>query len=49
VLTVPIEKNMSFTIFFCSHKLTFILCFSSTSISSGFFPTKLYMSISSKN
>jgi hypothetical protein len=30
VLTVPIENNMIFTIFFYSHKLTFIVCFSST-------------------
>jgi hypothetical protein len=30
VLTIPIEKNMIFTIFQNSHKLTFVLCFSST-------------------
>jgi hypothetical protein len=49
VLTVPIEKNMIFTIIFYSHKLTFVLCFSSTPVSLGFFSTKLYMSISSKS
>jgi hypothetical protein len=49
VLTVPIEKNMICTIFLNSHKLTFVLCFSSTPISLGFFLTKLYMSFSSKN
>jgi hypothetical protein len=30
VLTIPIEKNMIFTIFQNSHKLIFVLCFSST-------------------
>jgi hypothetical protein len=49
VLTVPIGKNMIFTIFFNSHKLTFVLCFSSTPLSLGFFSTKLHMSYSSKN
>jgi hypothetical protein len=49
VLTVPIEKNMIFTIFFISHKLTFVFCFSSTPVSLGFFSTKLHMSRSSKN
>jgi hypothetical protein len=49
VLTALIEKNMIFTIFFYSHKLTFVLCFSSTHISLGFFSTKLHMSCSSKN
>jgi hypothetical protein len=39
VLTFPIEKSMIFTVFFNSHKLTFVLCFS----------TKLHMSCSSKN
>jgi hypothetical protein len=28
VLTAPIEKNMIFSIFFYSHKLAFVLCFS---------------------
>jgi hypothetical protein len=46
VLTIPIEKNMIFTIFFNSHKPTFVLCFSSTL---GFFSTKLHIPISSKN
>jgi hypothetical protein len=45
VLTIPIEENMIFTIF----KLTFVLCFSSTPVSLGFFSTKLHMSYSSKN
>jgi hypothetical protein len=49
VLSVPIEKNVIYTIYFYSHKLTFVLCFSSTPISSGFFSIKLHMSISSKN
>jgi hypothetical protein len=49
VLTVPIEKNMIFTIFQNSHKLTFVSCFSSTPVSLGFFSTKLCMSCSSKN
>jgi hypothetical protein len=49
VLTVPIEKNMIFIIFFYSHKLTYVLCFSSTPVSLGFFSTKLHMSCSSKN
>jgi hypothetical protein len=48
VLTAPIEKNMIFTILFFSHKLTFVLCFSSTPVSLGFFSTKLHMSSSSK-
>jgi hypothetical protein len=48
VLTAPIEKNKIFTIFFNSHKPTFVLCFSSTPVSLGFFSTKLHMSISSK-
>jgi hypothetical protein len=37
VLTVLIEENMIFTISFNSQKLTFVLCFSSTPISLGFF------------
>jgi hypothetical protein len=41
VLTVPNEKKMIFTIFQNSHKLTFVLCFSSTPVSLGFFSTKL--------
>jgi hypothetical protein len=49
VLTALIEKNMIVTIFLNSHKLTFVICFSSTPISLGFFPTKLHMSYSSKN
>jgi hypothetical protein len=49
VLTIPIEKNMIFTIFKKSHKLTFVLCFSSTPVSLGIFSTKLHMSCSSKN
>jgi hypothetical protein len=49
VLTVPIENNMIFTIFVYSHKLAFVLCFSSTPISLGFFPTKLHISCSSEN
>jgi hypothetical protein len=49
VLTIPIEKNMIFTNFFYSHKLTFVLCFSSTPVSLEFFSTKLHMSCSSKN
>jgi hypothetical protein len=49
VLTIPIEKNMIFTIFLNFRKLTFVLCFSSTPISLGFFSTTLYMSCSSKN
>jgi hypothetical protein len=49
VLTVPIEKNMIFTILKNSDKLTFVLCFSSTPVSLGFFSTKLHMSCSFKN
>jgi hypothetical protein len=49
VITAPIEKNMIFTIFFYSQKLTFVLCFSSNPVSLGFFSTKLHMSSSSKN
>jgi hypothetical protein len=49
VFTALIEKNMIFTISFYSHKLTFVLCFSSTPISLGFFSTKLHMPYSSKN
>jgi hypothetical protein len=49
VLTAQIEKNMIFTIFFYSHKPTFVLCFSSIPASLGFFSTKLRMSYSSKN
>jgi hypothetical protein len=49
VLTAPIEKNMIFTMFFNSHKLIFVLCFSSTPVSSGFFSTKLHMFSSYKN
>jgi hypothetical protein len=49
VLTAPIEKNMIFIIFLYSQNLTFVLCFSSTPISLGFFSTKLHMSCSSKN
>jgi hypothetical protein len=37
VLTVPIEKNMIYTIFQNFHKLTFVLCFSNTPVSLGFF------------
>jgi hypothetical protein len=49
VLTVPIEKNMIYTSFFYSYRLTFVLCFSSTRVSFGFFSTKLHVSCSSKN
>jgi hypothetical protein len=49
VLTIPVEENMIFTIFLKSHKLTFVLCFSSTPVSLGFFSTKLHMSWSSKD
>jgi hypothetical protein len=49
VLTVLIEKNMIFTISQNSHKLTFVLCFSSTPVSLGFFSTKLCLSCSSEN
>jgi hypothetical protein len=49
VLTAPIEKNMIFTIFLNSHKRIFVLCFSSTPVSLGFFSTKIHMSCSSKN
>jgi ABC-type bacteriocin/lantibiotic exporter with double-glycine peptidase domain len=49
MLTIPIVKNMIITIFYYSHKLTFVLCFSSTLVSLGFFSTKFHMSISSKN
>jgi hypothetical protein len=49
VLTAPTGKNMIFTIFLYSHKLNFVLCFSSTLVSLGFFSTKLHMSYSSKN
>jgi hypothetical protein len=37
VLTAPIEKNIIFTIFLYSHKLIFVVCFSSTPVSLGFF------------
>jgi hypothetical protein len=37
VLTIPIEENMIFTISNYSNKLTFVLCFSSTPVSLGFF------------
>jgi hypothetical protein len=37
VLTVQIVKNIIFTIFLNSHKLTSILCFSSTPVSLGYF------------
>jgi hypothetical protein len=41
-------KKHDFTIFFYSHKLTFVSCFSSTRVSLGFFSTKLHMFCSSK-
>jgi hypothetical protein len=49
VHTAPLEKNMIFTILLNYNKLTFVLCFSSTPVYSGFLPTKLHMSCSSKN
>jgi hypothetical protein len=49
VLTIPIENNMIFNIFFYSHKLAYVLCFSSTRVFLGFFSTKLHMSYLSKN
>jgi hypothetical protein len=48
VLTMPIEKNMIFTIFF-SPKLTFVLRFSSTPLCLGIFPTQIHMPYSSQN
>jgi hypothetical protein len=37
MLTITIEKNMIFTVFFNSHKLTFVLYLSSTLVCLGFF------------
>jgi hypothetical protein len=45
VLTIPIEKNMIFIIYFYSHKLTFVSCFLSTHMFLGFFSTVMILKV----